>query len=122
MEKLIYLATVLEGIKTFALIVGVVCLFFGVGVTINNRLAWRNEPEEQVPIRGEIVLLVAIFLIFVGILSPSKQTSYTMIAVHYGEQIINNEKIDNITNDSLDLLDEWITDKKKELKRKSESE
>ncbi len=58
---------------------------------------------------------LALVSLFFNIIIPSKQTIMYIAASEYGQEVMKNPKVEEITNDSLNLLHTWIKSQTKEL-------
>lgn len=56
-------------------------------------------------------------LAFVSVIVPGKQTMILIASSEYGEKILNNPKIGEIVDPSIDLLKTWIEKEKKEIEK-----
>lgn len=115
MEWLIYFATVINNLGIFCTIIGVLGISVGIFSWLSHIAHKQDKYEGFNAPWGKPLAIISAIVLFIGMLLPSRDTCYTMIAAHYGEEILNNEKVEHITGNTLDLLDTWIEQKKQEI-------
>lgn len=71
--------------------------------------------EDKLPFSVRQLIAAWFVLAFIGIITPSRQTVILIASSEYGEKILNNPKITEIVDPSIDLLKTWIEKEKKEL-------
>lgn len=115
MEKWIYLASFFGGIKILFLMLGILTIILGtimIGSYIADKL---DNCSSEIPVWASItVFIIGLCTTILGIATPDKDTCYKIMAIHLGEQIITNDKVEEITSDTLELVDAWIQSKKEE--------
>lgn len=122
MEKWIYLASFFGGLKILFLMAGVFTIICGtimIGNTISDKL---DNYSSGIPVWASIVVfIIGLCTTILGIATPDKDTCYKIMAIHLGEQIITNDKVEEITSDTLELVDAWIQSKKEEYTSDSDN-
>jgi formate hydrogenlyase subunit 3/multisubunit Na+/H+ antiporter MnhD subunit len=117
---LIYLADICDNLNKFFAIIGVLQLLGGLilfGVYANymaDKEFWRGRRGESQEIKQKYnkivyaIPLVGLIMIFFSTLIPDKNTVMYIAASEYGQSIIMNKQVQDLTNPAFELLKEWI--------------
>jgi len=102
----IYLIGVVTGVKFVLVVVGCLMCLFGV----TGMIVYYTESHKH-PVIVHFLTVVGILIFLISILIPDSKTLTAMVFV---PQIVNNEQVQGITQDSLTLihkkLNEWLND------------
>lgn len=71
--------------------------------------------EDKLPFSVRQLIAAWFVLAFIGIVTPSRSTVILIASSEYGEKILNNPKINQIVDPSIDLLKTWIEKEKEKL-------
>lgn len=110
MEKIIYLASVINNFNVALVVVFGCTLLLSLLAVIGNVIEGMS-PGDGIPlevVNGRKVCRVALILCILVCLIPSREEMNKIIAVHIGEEIVNNGEVKDISKKSLKLLDTWI--------------
>lgn len=106
----IYLIGIVEGVKLFCLIMGIVTTLVTIGVLFEEVLKKKRE------IILSLVGAVSLFFI-IGIFTPNKKT---IAAMYLLPKIVNNEHLKDISKSSLEILDisleKWLGELRENIK------
>lgn len=65
--------------------------------------------------------LLAIFIGTINAIMPSRQTVLLIAASEMGEKVLNNEKVGQVIDPSIDLITTWMKNETAEIKKKMET-
>jgi hypothetical protein len=82
---------------------------------VNAALTKVEIGEDKLPFSVRQLIAAWFVLAFIGIVTPSRSTVILIASSEYGEKILNNPKITEVVDPSIDLLKTWIEKEKKEL-------
>ncbi len=82
---------------------------------VKGELTKVEMGEDKLPFSVRQLIAAWFVLSFIGIVIPSRQTVVLIASSEYGEKILNNPKITEVVDPSIDLLKTWIEKEKKEL-------
>ncbi len=82
---------------------------------VKGELTKVDLGEDKLPFSVKQLIAAWFVLAFIGIVTPSRSTVILIASSEYGEKILNNPKINQIVDPSIDLLKIWIEKEKKDL-------
>lgn len=86
-----------------------------IGCFIEWLICYEDYEENGKKIINKSITPFIVCLIL-AIAIPFRDTAMEMVAIHLGQEIIETDKVQDISTDALDLLGEWIDKKQEELK------
>lgn len=124
LSLLIYLAGVVNNLGAFMTLLSVLSLVSIFIITflwlisvgdIDKELSKRIINFIKIPI--VVGLITASFSTFI----PSRQTVLLIAASEMGEKVLNNEKVGQVIDPSIDLITTWMKNETAEIKKKMET-
>jgi hypothetical protein len=82
---------------------------------VKGELTKVDLGEDKLPFSVRQLIAAWFVLAFIGIVTPSRSTVILIASSEYGEKILNNPKINQIVDPSIDLLKTWIEKEKEKL-------
>ncbi len=102
-------------------LIPVIVIFKMLHAEYNDGLVRLNKPtqeKENFPFTVKQMITAWCVIAVVSVAIPSRQTVILIASSEYGEKILNNPKIGEIVDPSIDLLKTWIEKEKNELVEK----
>lgn len=103
-----YWAEILNTLKIILLSVGGVGFVF---MGFWNLVSWGDD---RIKPKWIIACVVAIVI---GAFFPSKKTVYIMAGIDFVEEVVNNEEVQNISNNTLEVINLYLEKTKSELEK-----
>lgn len=118
---LIYLASVCEAFKITTIVISATFLiFWGIALFIFFIEDDVDYVIEMLPKLRKWVVW-AVILLNIGLLTPSEDTLYMMAGADIITDLSKDDKVQKVSSKTLDLLDTWIDNKKKDLEKNADS-
>jgi hypothetical protein len=96
---LIYFAEIVDEISFMSATIIIVCLFYSI---------CRLFFDDLDGISTNKLILISVFSMVIGLVTPSRQTVMMIVASEYGEKIIKSEQTQKIATPAMELLEKWI--------------
>lgn len=132
---LVYLASVIDGLNvafrglTVLSVIGLVIssVIWGVVASAPKRDFDNDENEKQQWVDFfntgvKRFLIATVVFVPLAILTPSSKTIYMMIGAHYGEEAVTSEKVQQMGEKGLKLLDQKMDKRLQQLSDDKQSE
>lgn len=108
----IYLIYLVETLKNLFCTIGGISI---IGLTIWGLLGFMTDG----PLPKKWMCIVSSCILFIGIILPSKSTLYTMVGIELAEKVVTSEPVQNIADDTLDIITLYLEKVKTELENEN---
>lgn len=138
LSLLIYFAGVVGNLASFLALITVLLILVMIGSIIfwviyhdETDFSWRplkddalvecRKTRELWRKRAFNFALLAVFIGAINAIIPSRQTVLLIAASEMGEKVLNNEKVGQVIDPSIDLITTWMKNETAEIKKKMET-
>lgn len=138
LSLLIYFAGIVGSLGSFLSLITILLIVATIGSIIfwiifhdETDSSWRPLKDESLVECRKVreqwrkrVLNFALLAVFIGTINaiiPSRQTVLLIAASEMGEKVLNNEKVGQVIDPSIDLITTWMKNETAEIKKKMET-
>ena len=124
LSLLIYFAGVVQALGTFIAMILIISLFLVFCIGFLLLIAEGDFSKETFTGLVKTIkytVITVIILASIQMFLPSRQTVLLIAASEMGEKVLNNEKVGQVIDPSIDLITTWMKNETAEIQKKMET-
>jgi hypothetical protein len=124
LSLLIYFAGVVQALGTFIAMILIISLFLVFCIGFLLLIAEGDFSKETFTGLVKTIkytVITVIILASIQVFLPSRQTVLLIAASEMGEKVLNNEKVGQVIDPSIDLITTWMKNETAEIQKKMET-